>query len=59
MIIPIEQKKYEFTRTHVPGGWLINCYINRNQLTVVPYFYPDPSHAWDGFVSWNDDVETK
>ena len=59
MMIPIEKMNHTFTRTPVPGGWLVNCYINRNQLTMVPYFYSDPSHTWDGFVSWNDDTEIK
>ena len=57
MIIPIEKMKHAFSRTPVPGGWLVNCYINRNRLTAVSYFYPDPSHSWDGFVSWNDEIE--
>lgn len=56
MIIPITQIQYEYSRSRAPGGWWV-VGVSRTNYPDIRYFYPDPDHRWDGFVSWNDELE--
>ncbi len=38
----------QFSRSKVPGGWLIAAISTTNRECHGLTFYPDPDHTWDG-----------